>query len=528
MARQFSRRQVLRYGAGAAIAAGAGSAPRSCSSDPSKAPTNGAQQGLPIRQPQVLRRADGELAVSLRATTASVDLNAPKAARTYTFNGTVPGQTWELEPGDVLRVDLINDLPELPPNPNPDMTRPHKWTTTNLHTHGLHVSPQGNGDNVFLTIPPGGRQRYEIAVPSDHPSGLFWYHPHRHGAVTQQVRAGMAGAIIVRGDIDEVPEVRAAAEQVMVLQAIELGDDYQLLDPIPHPSKDEAFFPRSQILYTVNGVLRPRITMHPGEVQRWRLVNAAEGKYMSLRLADHDLHVLAWDGLTLAEPENTEVALLSSGNRADVLVKAGSPGTYDLVLTPGSSQEPDIPGMPDAPSTSPSPRPTSSELVPRPIATVEVTGRGPDMDVPTSLPAWDPPILPIARKRRFEFTVTRTSEDEFVDFGVDGVPFDPDRAPYRVRLGTAEEWTLVNGVDTKLPAHAHVFHIHQNPFKITKINGKPLDKPLWRDTFVLTKHSGDSITFVSNFVDFAGKFVEHCHVLSHEDLGMMEAIEIVP
>jgi FtsP/CotA-like multicopper oxidase with cupredoxin domain len=76
--------------------------------------------------------------------------------------------------------------------------------------------------------------------------------------------------------------------------------------------------------------------------------------------------------------------------------------------------------------------------------------------------------------------------------------------------------------------HAHVFHIHTNPFKITKINGRPLAKPLWRDTFVLTKSTGGSLTFESNFVDFTGKFVEHCHVLSHEDLGMMSAVEVIP
>ena len=94
------------------------------------------------------------------------------------------------------------------------------------------------------------------------------------------------------------------------------------------------------------------------------------------------------------------------------------------------------------------------------------------------------------------------------------------------KLGTAEEWTLFNGVDNKLPEHAHVFHIHVNAFKVTKINGQPLEKPRWRDTFVLTGQSGDSITLEMNFDDFTGKFVNHCHVLSHEDLGMMEAVEV--
>jgi len=97
-----------------------------------------------------------------------------------------------------------------------------------------------------------------------------------------------------------------------------------------------------------------------------------------------------------------------------------------------------------------------------------------------------------------------------------------------MKLGTAEEWTLTNGKDDKLPDHAHALHIHVNPIKVTKINGETLAIPLWRDTFVLTGKSGDSFTFEMNLEDYVGKFVEHCHILSHEDLGMMEALEVVP
>ena len=160
------------------------------------------------------------------------------------------------------------------------------------------------------------------------------------------MRGGMAGLIIVRGDLDRVPEVRAAQERVLVLQSIELGADYELLDPIPDPTKEQAFFPRKNVLYTVNGTLTPTITMHPGEVQRWRLLNAAEGKFLSLKLEGHDLNVVAWDGLTMHAPEAVELVMMSAGNRVEMLVKAGKPGVYKLMLTPGSSQKPNIPGMP--------------------------------------------------------------------------------------------------------------------------------------------------------------------------------------
>ncbi|HEY7036751.1 MAG TPA: multicopper oxidase domain-containing protein [Thermomicrobiales bacterium] len=499
-----------------------------------------ASTAVELPQPKVRTSVNGQLALTLTAMPGIVEMGAPRPVKTYTYDNAVPGYTWEVDPGDTILVDLVNNLPEQVHPPPMRMDRPHEWTWTNLHTHGLHVSPAGIADNVFLAVPPGETQHYEIPLPADHPGGIFWYHPHRHGGVTQQVRAGMAGMIVVRGDIDRVDEVRAAKEQIMVLQAIELGDDFQLLEPIPNPTTEEAFFPRTQILYTVNGALAPKITMYPGEVQRWRMVNAAEGKYMSLRLKDHDLNVLAWDGLTLAAPDTVELVMLSAGNRVELLVKAGKPGSYDLVLTPGSSQKPDIPGMPDSasqatPSAMEMAMPdmqgmpnVQGELTPRPILTVEVVGSGPAMSLPASLPVWDPPILPIRRYRRFAFTVERTPANEFVSFGIDNMPFDPNRPPVQVKLGTAEEWELRNALDTKLMAHAHVFHIHVNPFKITKINGRTLTTPLWRDTFVLTKSSGDSLTFQSNFVDFAGKFVDHCHVLSHEDLGMMEAVEVIP
>jgi FtsP/CotA-like multicopper oxidase with cupredoxin domain len=474
----------------------------------------------------VLTSAGGVLDTVLAVTPAIVDMGAPQPVRTYTYDNVVPGHTWQIDPGDSLRVALVNELPELPHDNHPvDLTRPHAWTTTNLHTHGMHVSPVGNGDNPFLSIPPGESLQYEIAVPDNHPGGFFWYHPHKHGAVAHQIRAGMAGGIIVRGEIDEVEEVRMAKEHVLVLQAIELGDDYQLLDPIPFPTKEQAFFPRTQILYTVNGVLNPRITMYPGEVQRWRLLNAAEGKFMSLQLKHHAFHVLAWDGLTLPAPDPVADVMLAAANRAEVLVKAGQPGTYQLILAPGSSQHPGIPGMAHA-----TPEPDaqqSAELHPRSILTVEVVGSGPEMPLPTALPAWDPPMLPIARTREFSYTVERDPNNEFLSFGVNGEPFDPHREPYRMKLGTAEEWTLINGVDEKLPHHAHGLHIHVNPFQITKINGETLSTPLWRDTFALSGQSGDSLTFVSNFADFTGRFVEHCHVVSHEDLGMMESLEVV-
>lgn len=479
-----------------------------------------------LPQPTTIASKLGVLQARLVAHPAKVDMGAGTLVSTYTYNGIVPGETWITRPGDTMLVHLQNDLPPAPPAAHHDnMTRPHMWTNTNLHTHGLHVSPVGNSDNVFLNIPPGESFDYEIRIPDDHTGGHFWYHPHLHGGVAHQVRAGMAGSLIVRGEIDEVPEVAMAREQLMVLQAIELSKEFELMDPIPFPTGEESFYPRQQILYPINGVMNPEIRMYPGEVQRWRLLNAAEGKFMSLRLESHDLHAIAWDGLTMSEPEAYKDLMMAPSNRAEVLVKAGAPGVYKLILTPGSSQHPGIPGMPHM---EPDPaNQDSNELKPQPMMTLIVEGDGPEMDLPTSLPAYDPPIREIARRREVHYTVERADIVRFVSFGIDGDSFDPTKAPYQMVLGTTEEWEVLNDIDEKLPHHAHGLHIHVNPFRVTHVNGEELARPIWRDTFALSGQDNDSFVMQMNIDDFTGKFVQHCHVLTHEDLGMMEALEVV-
>ena len=158
----MSRRRMMRYGlgaAGATLAAGvlegqpAGRASARAGS-PALRPERRPRE---LPQPRVLRSTGGLLDVRLTAVPAVVDMGAPRLVRTYTWNKVVPGHTWEIRAGDTLKVHLRNRLPHLPPPEHMVMDRPHEWTHTNLHTHGLHVSPAGNADNVFIDIPPGQR-----------------------------------------------------------------------------------------------------------------------------------------------------------------------------------------------------------------------------------------------------------------------------------------------------------------------------------------------------------------------------------
>src|SRR5205814_8217441 len=132
--------------------------------------------------------------------------------------------------GAGLKIRVENRLPEIPKpeTPDPDgkgdpghgVNVPHALNSTNIHTHGLHVSPEGNSDNVYLDIKPGQVQEYEIKIAKDHVAGTFWYHPHRHGSVALQAANGMAGALIIDGGLDEVPEIKQAQERIFLFQQI--------------------------------------------------------------------------------------------------------------------------------------------------------------------------------------------------------------------------------------------------------------------------------------------------------------------
>lgn len=278
-----TRRQLLGAGVlGTVTVLGVPTSLTSCASSASSG-----SSGETFRNPKVKASEGGRLTGVVTAKRSQIDIGIGHDYSTYTFDGVIPGATWEVHPGDTIGVTLRNAMPVLSEDDQArsdghghgqmdtgstgdfvNMTRPHDWTHTNLHTHGLHVSPEdtevGAGDNPFVTIVPGAEQRYEIPIPSDHTGGLFWYHPHRHGAVAYQVQGGMAGALIVRGEIDRVPEIAAATEQVMVFQALEMMDDFEIPAPEPNATLQEAFFPRDRIVWTLNGQNTPVITMRRG------------------------------------------------------------------------------------------------------------------------------------------------------------------------------------------------------------------------------------------------------------------------
>ncbi len=165
-----------------------------------------------IDLPKLHTSNNGLLELNLEASNRSVKLG-DKQAYLLAYNGQVPAPRLEAKPGDTVRIRFTNNLSQ----------------PTNLHYHGLHISPTGNADNIFLSIEPGESLNYEFTIPSNHPAGTFWYHPHRHGFVAEQLFGGLAGLFVVRGELDEIPEIKAAKEEFLVLQDFALDSEGRLM-----------------------------------------------------------------------------------------------------------------------------------------------------------------------------------------------------------------------------------------------------------------------------------------------------------
>ena len=281
----------------------------------------------PLIEPEVRRSANGVLSTTLRAAYAYRQIGG---VRLYvrSYEGGSPGPTLRMKPGETLRIKLINDLPPNRDSLPADISRPHQFNNTNFHFHGAHASPSGIADNVMRSMAPGRSYEIEIKLPEDHTRGTYWYHPHHHGSADIQMSSGMVGALIVEGDFADVPEIAAARERMLVLTQV-VYDAHGMIENF------ETLFPETATRFlAVNGQRRPMIEMRPGEVQRWRILNAAYQDDMLLDLEKHDLHAVAYDGIQLGAVQRLKQLLIAPGQRADVLVQAGAAGTYALDAKP--------------------------------------------------------------------------------------------------------------------------------------------------------------------------------------------------
>ncbi len=477
---------------------------------------------------------------------------------TRTYNGKVPGPTLEVYPGDQLDFSVHNELGPNPPAPPPyqDYTCaelmaldiPHCFNTTNLHTHGLHVSPSSQedgvaSDDITVRIEPDESQPYLIWLPEFHAPGTHWYHAHVHGSTALQVCNGLAGALIVKDpDDDPAQQIPVDDDIVWMIQEI-IGEPSDTVYGRIEDADGNAVYGTAQpkVRFTVNSIDSAELVMETNKIHRWRFINATGTPrgFMNVALEkevgserepytgeNKGLSLMAVDGITFyGEPAvPIEEHFMAPGNRADFLVQIPDPGTYyvvkktavvrsngstgptqdqDLVkiVVIGEQQQPrELPALP------------STDYRPcylTPISDEEVTGE----------------------TRDISFEVDPTFPAHFGGFKINGEAYGSHPPAVDVNYQAVEEWNLTNPSGA-----AHPFHIHVNPFQVVGelINPNKPDEPSnwrWQDVISIPPNEDSTpgeVRIRQRYLTYSGKFVIHCHVLVHEDCGMMRDVEVGP
>jgi FtsP/CotA-like multicopper oxidase with cupredoxin domain len=454
--------------------------------------------------------------------------------------GLAEAPTLRLNPGDHLLLHVTDGIPNDGPQSisSMDMAAPSGATcgdggmatlqSTNVHFHGLNVPPVCHQDDVLTTLIQPGTPgfQFDLQIPTTEPPGLYWYHPHVHGFTEFQVNGGAAGALIVEGMEKYRPEVAGLAERVFVIRQ-------QYLVPwVPGPYQLTINF---QNTAAVQGP-SPKIEMKPGEKQFWRVVNATIQDFMPLQVwfdgIPQKLQLIALDGYPLATPRIVDTILLPPAGRAEFIVQAPTSSAVTALF-----QTLDY-----------STGPTGNLDLEQPLATIHLTGNGNDTTKQAAPSAPSPAPAPLdhlmfAGLREATPTTTRKLyfSEEFggtngpIQFYItlDGQKqkvFEPNEKPMiTTNVGAVEDWTIENHA-----LETHAFHIHQVHFTVMEIDGKPVAVQDFRDTIEIPFWSGKGpYHSVKLRMDFrnpvtAGTFVFHCHILLHEDLGMMHKIQVLP
>jgi len=439
------------------------------------------------------------------------------------YNG-LPGPmpTIRVRPGDTILITLHNQMPAMPLQRN----------AVNLHFHGLEVSPNPPADEVIMTLAlPGQTLHYRVNIPADHEPGLYWYHPHSHGESYREVTNGMSGAIVVEGLQEHLPALARMRERIIVLRDVPVGrgpadDDMPMNGMMATPASAASARPANNqnpcrpelgLAPTLNREPRARIGIAAGEHQVFRVVNASAARYFDLSIDGSPLQLVAQDGVPLdAYPGTPSSVVIShilvppAGRAEFIVVGTGRPTVLrSACFNSGKTGDPD-PAVILADLVDP--HPAHAERSRAPFVPVALTRRVP-------LPAnWMSRSLPAPAATR----TVRFTEDSN-GFYINGKAFAMNAPPMFVaRVGTVERWTIVN--DTP---EAHDFHIHQVHFVVDSVEGHAPPRRNWLDTFNVPAHT----RFVAT-VDFRnpivrGTFLFHCHILDHEDHGMMAKIQVL-
>ena len=593
-----------------------------------------------LREPTMVRSVNGVLTATLEVDTATLlvpdsvggqrlNLRAYRLAGTTDprfrlndprFRSAFPGPTFRVQRGDLVRILLINELPQLGPQDSneacnqptatplasyvPDIYQScfHGPNLTNIHYHGMHVTPDSTstvvGDDVLMAIAPGDNLQYSFRIPQNQSPGTHWYHPHKHGSVALQVTNGMAGAFIVEDTttgLDSIVKQHRMVEHLVAVQQVA-----ETLGLFGGSGLDS----RSPL---VNGQHQPTIYMAPGEVQRWRIVNentTKTSKTFDIGFSNDSSKVvprlfdIARDGVQFApdnyDPRTPDVSLhMAPGQRLDVFVQAPlAEGTHLFQVTHNGgasrqSRDPTLPPDTDLVNNNGSPEADAAPVMVLKVV-VDSTLTGRNTYLPTSLPPQPEFLrgqLPAARDTAlimFTDSLFRNPTQFYLGSRLNPfqrfndnsvfVPSDTNGVAMPMVLGQTQTWKIINNSENGIN---HPFHIHINPFQVNRVvfplgrndpfyvmyeqlnaaaaRGTPiwldvLPLPLPRTDTTITRNGTTVDTVLTRVEAYAvitqkyddfqgcrdencgpptGYFVMHCHILGHEERGMMQVLQVV-
>jgi len=450
---------------------------------------------------------------------------------------------------------------------------PKNFNWTNLHVHGLEVQPhlfepQGTSDPKanYITIKPGGDYLYHFELPAEHPTGTFWYHPHRHNSVAIQAWGGLAGMIFVRGLYDEELKVNGVTTE---FPFVVHDPHYQILK---YPQGDEPGLAKvgtflnnqngiSDYTYMVSGRFQPTYTVKRNEIFLLRHLTSTVENLACFRIVaapgtlsplakegvegeNYPFYMIASDGIAFGEAVKKNMMVTGGGERHDLLICFDTPGEY-LVKSDHLST---IQFFGTGPR---------DQILAKFVVTEEDGGRSisqiEDMPFTPGIPAEGPPgianIEPseITRRRHFVFDMDGdTCSLPYPQFRINDTVYAYDKIDFEVEQGTVEEWVLVNPTGGN-----HPFHVHVNAFQVKETYSAQVPDPKlvgadvavvqsridalktidhenqWRDTMIIPP-KGYLRVWTRMYTERVGKTVFHCHFLAHEETAMLQNFIIKP
>jgi FtsP/CotA-like multicopper oxidase with cupredoxin domain len=534
--------------------------------------------GSIVPEPPELRAHDGVLNADL----TYFNFKGPDGQEEYCYESSDGSQapTLRVKPGDLLVLHLKNRLnPSAPPSDTshasladsshtvagtPCASTRMTALSTNLHFHGMSMPPVCHQDDVLHTfIQPGHAPfEYRVRIPADEPPGLYWYHPHVHGFTNPQVLGGASGALIVDGIERANGKLAGLPERTLVIR------DQELLHPDALPAKAGTVpappvfrDAEGDILNTGTGTGKPAkdlsinfvpvpypdyppaiIAVRPLERQLWRVLNGSAITYLDLQIVvdnqPRSIGVVSLDGVPINENGMAQDRILWVSH---VFLPPGARVEWMFTGVPAGSNARLITRSVDT-------GPAGENDPARPLAAIVASAQaGEPHSVLAASPAplprsewiWLGDVKPV-RTRKFYFSERPSDPNDsnsptifmITEEGHAPTPFDPHRTEPDItaRQGDVEDWVIENR-----SREMHAFHIHQIHFLLTAWNGEPVDEPFLHDIVNVPYWDGKSDHYpsVTLRMDFrasnaVGTYVYHCHLLEHEDGGMMGIIQVLP